>query len=499
MHSQNGTSRVRSSLRLNESNPKTILCFAALLILFALSSCGGGGGSSSSDAGSAGVSRGTITGFGSVIVNGIRFNTGGAEILFDDNPGPESDLRVGMVVTVTGRFSGDDRTGTADRITRDELLKGPVDEILPPDTIKVLNQTVHVGTALFEDFDTPGDPIPGDLMMGTLVEVDGHFDASGDIQATRIEKKISLLQFKIKGIIRSTGSDGSFVVGAQTIDFATAERKNFPAQGLSPGLFVEVKGDRASPTSVFIASVVEVENQGLEGFPGDRVEVEGFVNLISLPFDTDPGNIDFEVSGQPVDIVPGTIVEGGSLADIDLNDKVEVEGILEDRQGELVLVAGEIDLRRANNIKIAAFVEKTDGVSVTLLGIRVLKDDLTELKDSRDDLRPFTLGDIEEGDYLEVRGTLDGTDVIASRIERDDPDDIILQGFVTSETPTTMLEILGVKVHTSGAQFENENDGPISAEDFFDRIGVGSLVKAKGSIRPGTENEIDAREVEIEE
>lgn len=81
--------------------------------------------------------------------------------------------------------------------------------------------------------------------------------------------------------------------------------------------------------------------------------------------------------------------------------------------------------------------------------------------------------------------------------EEDDPGDIILQGFVTSETPTTMLEILGVKVRTSGA-LEDENDGPIGAGAFFDRIGVGSLVKAKGSIRPGTENEIDAREVEIE-
>src|SRR6266849_192945 len=88
--------------------------FGTLLFgtLFALASCGGG----SSGTGGSGVTTfGKITGFGSVIVNGVEFSTSGAMILRDDVPVTQGDLRVGMVVTVSGTHSGSsgDATRTA--------------------------------------------------------------------------------------------------------------------------------------------------------------------------------------------------------------------------------------------------------------------------------------------------------------------------------------------------------------------------------------------------
>src|SRR5712692_10195739 len=87
--------------------------------LFALASCGGGTGSS-------GVTStfGTITAFGSVFVNGVEFSTSGATIVLDDNPATESNLRVGMVVTVSGPRSG---SGSATRIEVDDAVKGFVE------------------------------------------------------------------------------------------------------------------------------------------------------------------------------------------------------------------------------------------------------------------------------------------------------------------------------------------------------------------------------------
>ena len=61
------------------------------------------GGSSTGDNAGTVVSRGIITGFGSVFVNGIKFKTTGASISVDDEAGNESSLRVGMIVTVKGR------------------------------------------------------------------------------------------------------------------------------------------------------------------------------------------------------------------------------------------------------------------------------------------------------------------------------------------------------------------------------------------------------------
>ncbi|MGI9304969.1 MAG: DUF5666 domain-containing protein, partial [Gammaproteobacteria bacterium] len=54
-------------------------------LLLAAAGCGGGGSSpqQQSNAGGSGISSGAITGFGSVFVNGVRFNTDGAVIMRD--------------------------------------------------------------------------------------------------------------------------------------------------------------------------------------------------------------------------------------------------------------------------------------------------------------------------------------------------------------------------------------------------------------------------------
>ena len=70
--------------------------------LLALASCGGGTNGTS---GSGVTSTGTITAFGSVFVNGVEFSTSGATIVRDGNPATETNLRVGMVVTVNGSRS----------------------------------------------------------------------------------------------------------------------------------------------------------------------------------------------------------------------------------------------------------------------------------------------------------------------------------------------------------------------------------------------------------
>ena len=92
---------------------KFILPAAASLLLAA---CGGGGGDDTSSGpatpppgqppptGSAKAVfvSGAISGFGSVIVNGVRYSTTGATVTIDDRPGTESELRAGQVVRVEG-------------------------------------------------------------------------------------------------------------------------------------------------------------------------------------------------------------------------------------------------------------------------------------------------------------------------------------------------------------------------------------------------------------
>ena len=91
---------------------------AGLMILGALTSCGNENQSTAGGGvGGTGISVGTITGFGSVFVNGVEFDTSGASITVDGTPASESDLGIGMVVAVEGAFNENGLTGKADRIT----------------------------------------------------------------------------------------------------------------------------------------------------------------------------------------------------------------------------------------------------------------------------------------------------------------------------------------------------------------------------------------------
>src|SRR5512139_1215971 len=100
---------------------------AALALLVA--ACGGGGGGDDSSAGpvppastpppSAGgttsvIVTGAISGFGSVIVNGVRYDTSRAEVRIEDRAGTLAELSVGHVVRVSANV--DDKGGASARL-----------------------------------------------------------------------------------------------------------------------------------------------------------------------------------------------------------------------------------------------------------------------------------------------------------------------------------------------------------------------------------------------
>ncbi|MGB5455735.1 MAG: hypothetical protein WBO18_07160, partial [Gammaproteobacteria bacterium] len=81
------------------------------------------------------VSSGTVTGFGSIFVNGVEFETGSSTFNVDGNPdGVEGDLAIGMRVTVTGSVNADGITGTANSVEYDDEIQGPISDLSPPDT-----------------------------------------------------------------------------------------------------------------------------------------------------------------------------------------------------------------------------------------------------------------------------------------------------------------------------------------------------------------------------
>lgn len=476
---------------------------AILLALFA--GCGGGGSGDSltpppttpppsGGIGRNGVAVGPITTFGSIVVNGVRYETNSATFLLDGVAGTQDDLKVGQIVSVKGTINDDGTTGTADEVTFDDSVKGPVESVdLALKQLVVLGQTVLVSLdTSFDDSFSPAS-LEG-VAVGQIVEVSGQFNANGNIVATRIEPKPAGTMFEVHGTVTGLNTMAqTFSLNALVVDYSSATLDNFVGGQIAEGDFVEAKGMALGAAGELLATKVELESLLPDTADGDRVEIEGFITrFVSAQ--------DFDVAGVPVTTTGATSYLGGAAADLGLNVKVEVEG---DINASGVISATKVDIRRSKAVRVVADVDSIDvgNNSLVILGIPVTVDVLTRLEDkSNAGVEPLTLGDLNVGDYLEIRGSEfpagSGT-ILATILERDDADtEAILQGFVDTISDPS-ITILGVTIDTNGATiFRDINDNVISAADFFNQVTTNSLVKAKGS--EVSDSAITATEVEFE-
>ena len=340
-------------------NIRIVLLF--WIFLASISACGG----SSYDNGSApppapppvggigrtGIAMGPVTTFGSIVVNGVHYDTASATFSDDGNSSMESDLKVGQIVLVQGSIDDNLSTGTADTVAFDDAVTGPVDSIdTALNQLVVLGQTVLVRPSTSFDNNIAPASLEG-LAVSDLVEVSGFFTATGLIEATRIEKKPAGTQFEVHGIVSNlNAANFTFSIGSLPVDYSAALLDNFPGGQISDDDFVEAKGMGVGAGGELIATKVELENLGVTADEGTHVEVEGFITR----FDSVS---DFDVAGFPVITDGGTIYEGGVAADLGLNVKVEVEG---DLNANGVLVADKVDIRRGKAVRATALVDSVD-------------------------------------------------------------------------------------------------------------------------------------------
>ena len=171
----------------------------------------------------------------------------------------------------------------------------------------------------------------------------------------------------------------------------------------------------------------------------------------------------------------------GTAAEIGVGTVLNIKAV-KNEDGELD--ATRIKFKR-NSARMTASVDAT-GVNVadnqlTVLGITVLLNDGTDMRDKRDDVSPFDISNISEGDYLEIRGftSTNGT-FVANRLEREKTRDRVeIRSIATNIDPVAQsLEILGLTI-TAGPS-TRFNDGSASAEEFFSALTEGlSIVKVK--------------------
>ncbi|GAB1263292.1 DUF5666 domain-containing protein [Aurantivibrio infirmus] len=451
----------------------------ALSLFTIIASCGGGGGGGN-DSSVAGISgtgitaTGTIDGFGSIFVNGIEFETNSASVILDSSAATETDLRLGMVVTVRGTVNADGTTGTADSVNFDDEVQGPISSIL--NDADGISKTLNVlGVSVFVDkLSTVFDGVSFDtLAINDVVEVSGFFNTSSVLVATRVEKKENFVagssEIEVKGSVTNLNAN-QFTLGSFNVDFTSADLSDIPSGNLSDGLFVEVKGTLSGTT--ITATRIEIED-GLFDNDEGNVSVEGLITDF-----IDAGN--FKVSGQSVNAASAQLFPASLILRNGI--KVEVEGNIangilaaqrvEARGGEIRLSASIQSLNINNNSGDITLAFSTGNLVFSV-------NSQTELRDQTGNFNPLTLADLRTGDFLEVRAFLNNAQITATEVRLDDPDDDIIQGPVESFVSGNEIVIFGITFSTPGEIFEDANDAPISSSNFFSQLTQGMIVKIK--------------------
>ena len=304
-------------------------------LLLALVSCGGTGGDSLAGGGIGGtgiISVGAITGLGSIYVNGIKFETDMATVTMDGMSADQTQLQIGMVVTVNGTLNADGITGIADFVDYDDSVEGPIASIdLVNNDFIVLGQRVHVdNSTVYDNLPTGAQGLP-DLLVGDLVEVSGFPALDGSLIATRVEYQNENGEVEITGFVSNPGAN-QFFINNQEIVTTGAEFENFQGRLIMTDDFVEVKGTYDAGSGAIIAA--KVINRNVHYQDDGELEISGFIKSvggIGFTLTTPAGN-------QRVDYNQNTEFEHGTENDLMVGREVKVEGYISGN----VLIAEEI-------------------------------------------------------------------------------------------------------------------------------------------------------------
>lgn len=290
-------------------------------LVVALAACGGGGTMVASTGGGVGtggtgISMGTVTGFGSVVLDGTAYSSATPQY-FAGTDHDEAKLVTSAAVELGGQLQ-----------IQLDAQGNPTSVLIAPELIGALADlgaggfTVN-GVAVRVNTDPRAGPVTyytglagyAGLTAAMQVEVHGAYgvDANGQgyIQATLIEQLLST-----NAVTRMTGAisnlkagTGTFQIGAMTVRYDATTNVLPAGTNLVDGQMVNVWSNvpQTNGSGVFVAGVIHIRT--LQGVSGP-VQIGGLVSMLA-------GNR-FQLAGVPIDasapalatVVPG-LVSGG--------------------------------------------------------------------------------------------------------------------------------------------------------------------------------------------
>ncbi|MFM6991483.1 MAG: DUF5666 domain-containing protein [Rhodoferax sp.] len=280
-----------------------------LLAAAGITGCGGGSDSGTNTGalpgtGGTGIyAAGPISGFGSVILKGIRFDDQAASaagrIMVDGMSVTSDALRLGMIASVAGeQQAGQTGQATASSIEVWSIARGRVTQVASGGLLTVAGMSVQT------DANTVFDGIAGATYlredMGVVVW--GLQAGANGWTATRLARVSDLVTTAATG--RVTFSDGHWYVNElRLMGAATAT--------LTAGAWVRVQGQSADGERLALESVQPLQGDGTTAVREGALEIEGYATseLHNGQFQMGQWLVDVSAISPPVSITLGEHLE----------------------------------------------------------------------------------------------------------------------------------------------------------------------------------------------
>ncbi|MBO9470944.1 hypothetical protein J7355_12620 [Endozoicomonas sp. G2_2] len=477
-------------MRRSHTAKRWLSGFSITLGTAALVACGSGGGDDGRTAGIEGT--GIVSGFGSVYVDGIEFETTNAEILFVGDIVDESALSVGDIVSVSGTVDNDDRA-SARRIVFERTLDGPVESIEmngERGELVALEQTVRF------DEDTTFVNLSADaLNPGDLIAVSGFVIDSNLFHAESIRRNDDGFvpngsRLEIEGDIDTV--DGTqLTVGNQLIRFDNA-RVSPNRTALRAGQAIEAFGsrgaDRGDPLIADEINVLDVKTTE----DGRRMFVEAAIRDYN-------GLDNFIAGGWRIDARDAERVDDGALG-LGPGVMVSVRGTFDNGR----IQASTLEAETPSSATIQGPIDTVDADNdrISLLGVTVDVPPDTRYRPLRAAAsgtsgdRSLRIDDLAVGDIVRLDIFDSGERLTARALQRarsDDGIDAALIGPVervvgAAPNPTVVIAGITARTQTGRTLYYGANGEKINATAFAARATRGQRVTITGPANGGEIN-----------
>jgi hypothetical protein len=459
--------------------PRTLALITAPLAFGLLGACGGGGGGGFSGGIADGGIRGTgssvgpVSGFGSVFVNGIRFETDG-DVVSNDGITSESQLDKGMILRIDGEWR-EDGQGTADRVEYDDTFRGVVanemdvvdaDNVVVGKTFTIYGQTISTDKLTVFKGTTLENLTNGDFVrVSAWRRGDGSYRASyvgviaADEDNVEIEGPVTgydpaLNRFRINGFLVQYADPGT--------DFADGLA---PSDLSSESLRVGVEGRVIMIDEEMAIQASSIEEDETRRYRQGSDDDIAFVGPVATAYNG--ASRTFTINGLTVFVPSNDVFDDGlTTADLTPGLLIQVEG---DFRNDGTVEAEEIELREGDAAVLGSFDANTINFSnetFRLGGVLVQVTPLTIITDDDDDNgNRIDFEDLNGNFELEVEGIertrQDGEVFLeAVRIERDGDEgdgELEMVGRLNAIDDNSVT-VLGVQMTAGIGAFEDDDD-----------------------------------------